>query len=92
MALDIAEFEFDEHNEPKFAAHGVSVGEVAQVLDDDFRVFRNKKSGSASHRMIGRTHGGRLLTIPIVETLVEGRWRPITAWDSSSAERTRYES
>ena len=92
MPLEIAEFEFDDHNEPKLAAHGVSIGEVAQVLDGGFRVFRNKKEGAGTHLLVGRTYGGRLLTIPIIATPVPGRWRPITAWDSSSAERTRYEN
>lgn len=88
--LDILEFELDDGNEPKFAAHAVSTREVLQVLPGEFRVFRNKRDATATYLMIGRTFGGRLLTIPIVETHVLGRWRPISAWDASRAETTRY--
>jgi uncharacterized DUF497 family protein len=89
--LDIVELEFDDVNEAKLAAHRVSVREALQLLDDDFRVFRNKKQATANYLLIGKTHGGRLLTLPIVETAVDGRWRPISGWDASKAERTRYE-
>ena len=88
--LDILEFEFDDANEPKFAAHGVSTSEVMQVLQGDFRVFRNKRHATGTYLLIGRTYGGRLLTIPVLETMTSGRWRPITAWDSSPGEVTRY--
>ena len=92
MPLDIIELEFDDGNEPKFAAHGISTHEVMQVLEDNFCLFRNKRQASGSYLLVGRTHGGRLITIPIVETIVPGRWRPITAWESSRAERTRYQN
>ena len=92
MPLDIHEFEVDDANERKFAVHRVSAAEVFQVLDDEIAAFRNKKVGSGLYLLVGKTYGGRMLTIPVAPTAVEGRWRPITAWDSSPAERTRYEN
>lgn len=91
MPLDIRELEFDDENEAKAASHGVSILELLQLLDGPIRVFKNRKDRSGTHLMIGCTHGGRTITAPIVESAVAGRWRPITAWPSSDAEKARYE-
>ena len=91
MPLDIRELEFDDGNEAEAARHGVTIVELLQLLDNRIRVFKNRKDRSATHLMIGRTHGGRTITAPIVETAVQGRWRPVTAWESSDAEKARYE-
>jgi hypothetical protein len=91
VALDISELELDDGNRREFERHGVRELEIIQVLRGPFRVFRNRKHRAAEYLMVGPTRGGRLLTVPIKATPVEGRWRPITAWDSSPGERTRYE-
>jgi uncharacterized DUF497 family protein len=91
MPLDIRELEFDDENEGKASSHGVSMIELFQLLDGRVRAFKNRKDRAATHLMIGRTHGGRTITVPIVETAVPGRWRPVTAWPSTDAERARYE-
>jgi hypothetical protein len=91
VPLHVAELEFDEH-EAEMARHGVSAIEVFQVLEADYRLFRNKRNRAAEYVMIGVSYGGRLLTVPLARTAVPGRWRPATAWESSTAERTRYES
>jgi len=90
MSLDIRELEIDDANEAEFGRHGISVSEMIQLLESEIRVFRNKKHRAGSLLMIGTTRGGRVLTVPITRTAVAGRWRPITAWDSSAGERTRY--
>jgi len=92
MALDIRELEVDDENEAKLAAHGISVREVFQLLDDRIEVFANKKGRTAPYVMVGKTHGGRVIAAPIVETAVEGRWRPITGWEATDADRGRYET
>lgn len=88
--LDIAELEIDDGNEKEMAAHGVSAREILQLLENPIRVFRNKKDRAAPYLMIGVTRGGRVLTAPIVETPVAGRWRPITAWDATPHQKARY--
>jgi uncharacterized DUF497 family protein len=90
MAIDLDELELDDANEAEMATHGVSALELLQLLDDRIEVFRNKKGRTAEYVMIGVTHGGRVITAPIVETAVEGRWRPVTAWQATDAERARY--
>ncbi len=91
MPLDIREFELDDENEAKAARHGVRAVELLQVLDNPFRVFTNRRDRSATHLLIGLTHGGRTITMPIESTHVDGRWRPVTAWPASEAEKARYE-
>lgn len=91
MPIEIGDLQFDEGNESEMARHGVAPEEVLQVAMGDFKAFRNKKGRAASHVLIGPTLGGRLLSIPIVTTEVEGVWRPVTAWEASDGERTKYE-
>jgi hypothetical protein len=86
----VFEFEFDDGNEEEMARHGVRPLEVLQVLDLRPAFFRNKKKHAATLIMVGPTDGGRFLTVPIAPTPVQGRWRPVTAWGSSTGEMTRY--
>jgi uncharacterized DUF497 family protein len=85
--IRIAELEFDDYNEEKLAEHGIHPAEVMQLLDNPFTVRRNKKAQTGDRQLIGRTHGGRALTVILAATLVPGRWRPITGWESTPAER-----
>ena len=79
--------EFDEYNEAEMAAHGVTVREVLQVLERGFRVLRNRNESSAPFLMVGRTYGGRWLTVPIAPTQQPGIWRPATAFPSRPGDR-----
>lgn len=85
--VTIAELEFDDYNLEELARHGVRPREVLQLLDNPFTVRRNRKHRSGQRQLIGTTHGGRVLTIILVETSVPDRWRPVTGWDSTPAER-----
>lgn len=89
--MDVDDFAIDEVNEDEFARHHVTVREVLQVLDGDFRVFRNGGQGNASHIIVGLTYGGRLWKIPVDPTPTFGVWRPRTAFDAPAGDRTRYE-
>jgi hypothetical protein len=44
-------------------------------------------SGAARSLLIGRTDGGRHLTVVIEATLDPTTWLPVTAWESTDAER-----
>lgn len=89
--IRIAELEFDDYNIEKLFQHGVAPQEVVQILDNRFTVRRNKSRGKGERQLIGETNGGRLLTIIIASTRVPDRWRPLTGWDSTSAERRALE-
>jgi hypothetical protein len=88
--LEIYDLEIDEWNETEMARHRVRPIEAVQVLDGEPVFLPNKKPHAASVVMIGPTHGGRLLTVPLAPTARPGVWRPATAWDASDGERARY--
>ena len=56
------------------------------VLAENPRV-RSVASGPERSLLIGRTDGGRLLTVVIEATLDPTTWLPVTAWASTAAER-----
>lgn len=85
--MHLYELEFDDENEDKLAAHGIYLWEVMQILENRFIVRKNKRNRAGSRQVIGRTRGGRILTIIVAPTPVNGRWRPITGWDSTAEER-----
>jgi hypothetical protein len=82
-------FVHERVNEEKFAAHGVTAFEVDQVLASDYVVIRNRKGRTGSHLLIGRSYGGRCITIPITPTDDPTIWRPVTAWPCKPAEERR---
>lgn len=88
--VHIAELEIDNDNEGELFRHGITAEELFQLLDDEYRVFRNRRHRAAQVLLIGRTHGGRVLTVPIASTHIEGRWRPVTGWDATAAEKAKY--
>jgi uncharacterized DUF497 family protein len=85
----IDELEFDEYNEAEMARHGVTVREVMQVHTVGFRLLRNAKAHRARYLMVGKTYGGRWLTIPIAPTDKPGTWRPATAFPSRLEDRSK---
>ena len=75
--FDPAEFEF-EFNEEKLLAHGITVGEAAEVLWNGFRPVRDKDHRDR-YRLLGRTDSGRPLELVAVD-LGKKRLRIITGW------------
>jgi uncharacterized DUF497 family protein len=77
----------------KLGARGISEREAAQVLDNAYVIARNLR-GRASRRqpserraLIGRTDGGRALTLVIEETIEPTSWLIITGWTATERER-----
>jgi hypothetical protein len=68
----------------------VSSDELFEVLYGTPVFPGNQRGWSATLLMIGRTAGGRLLTVPLAPTPTYGLWRPATAWSSSPSEIARY--
>ena len=89
MGIDVYDLYFDDENEEKLAQHGVTIGEVIQVFTLEPQYFTNHGDRRASHVMMGRTLGGRLLLVPI-ERLMPGVWRPVTAMEPTAHQRSRY--
>ncbi len=82
----IHDFRFDDLNEDKLAAHGLTARRVAQVLDNDHRIVFNRKNRRAPYLIIGRDHGGQCIAIPVEPTTDAAVWRPVTAWFCKPAE------
>lgn len=86
------DLEFDDANEAHLALHGISVSEVTQVWLSRPVYVPNKKGLTAAWLMLGDTLGGRSLTVAVVTMEVVLRLRPITGWDSTAGELTRWRS
>lgn len=84
------ELEFDDDNLTELDRHNIAVEDVLAVLDRDPRFFKNRRGRAAAKLMIGPDRSGRILAVPIMETPVQGRWRPITAWPAGDSEQTRW--
>ena len=82
--------DFDEGSESELADHGITALEVTQLLNNEPTWSRNKKGRAGVWRAVGYTDGGRALTVPVAYDEIRRRVRPITGWDSTQADRTRY--
>ena len=76
--------------EDELSRHQVSVDESLEVSWSAPRFFRDKVQGR--QLMIGKTDGGRLLTIVVQPTDTHGAWDVVTGWDSSQGERTAWQN
>ena len=81
-------FLFDEENEEKISAHGLSVYRVVQLLDNKNIIMPNRKRRRGKYLIIGRDNGGTCISVPIEPTHLSRIWRPITAWPSKKSEKT----
>jgi hypothetical protein len=94
LARTISQIRATEAAIGKLGARGISQEEAEQLLNNAYVIARNLR-GVASRRqpegrrtLIGRTDGGRVLTLVIEQTIEPTSWLIITGWDSSRAERT----
>ena len=72
----------------KLGARGISIDEVEQSPRNEHVTVRNPRDEHGSRRlMIGRTDGGRVLTLVIERTVEPTTWLIVTGWSSTDAER-----
>lgn len=85
----IAELLVTEAAIDKLGARGIATHDARQVPRNDHVVVRNPHEASPGKRqlLIGRTDGGRALTLVIEQTVDPTTWLIITGWDSSARER-----
>ena len=86
----LLEVELDEGNESELAAHQITALEAWQVLAGEPVWAPNRKGRAANWLAVGRTDGGRRLTLPVVYDSERRRARPITGWNSTAGELARY--
>ena len=83
-------FDWDEDNEDELWDHKIRPWEVEQVFWNRPVWAPNKKGRSCDYLMVGRTDGGRRLTIPVRPNVATRQLRPITGWESSKADLSKY--
>jgi hypothetical protein len=93
MARTITKIQATEAALRKLGARDISKEEADQVLNNSYVIIKNLR-GRASRRqlstrrtLIGRTDGGRSLTLVIEETLEPTSWLIVTGWNSTERER-----
>jgi hypothetical protein len=84
------DFEWDEVNQAKLWDHRIRPWEVDEVFWDWPKWANNKKGRRGDYLMVGRTDAGRWLTVPVQVKAATRQLRPITGWDSSQAELSKY--
>jgi hypothetical protein len=85
----IAELLATEAAIDKLGARGITTHDARQVPRNAHVVVRNPNKTSPGKRrlLIGRTDGGRVLTLVIEQTIDPATWLIVTGWDSSPRER-----
>jgi uncharacterized DUF497 family protein len=74
----------------KLGARGISVNEARQLPRNDHQLRRNPRAPrGGKHRLmlIGRTDGGRVLTLVVERTPDPNSWAIVTGWTASPRER-----
>ena len=88
MAVEVRVLSWNDEAEAHIAEHGVTPREVNQMVENPHIIVRNRKRRRAPVLLIGRTHGGRVLSVPLAKTRDPGIWRPITAFPATEAQTT----
>jgi len=74
----------------KLGARGILAEEAEQLPRNQHLVIRNPREGGGAGKrllLIGRTDGGRPLTLVIERTADPTTWLIVTGWGSTQAER-----
>ncbi len=72
----------------KLGARAISVSEVRELPWNGPVLIRNPAARSTDRRLLlGRTNGGRCLTLVIEATAEPTTWLVVTGWESSPRER-----
>ena len=83
-------FDWDEGNEDELRDHAISSDEVEQVFANGPVFAPNKRHRAGDWKMLGRTDGGRSLTVVVHLDETRLALRPITGWDATRGEMSRY--
>ena len=88
--MNIREIIRSDANEGKLATHGISWVEVIDLVDSDSWVPTSHPDYPEQVRIIGRTRGGRWLTIVLGPSEDADTWRPVTGRESDRHEIDYY--
>ena len=79
-----------EQARSKLLARDIEEWEPYEVLFNRWVLLRNKKRRAATHRLVGRTDSGRLLTLLVRESQDAGTWEVLNGWNASKGEVTLF--
>jgi hypothetical protein len=73
----------------KLGARDISADEASQLPRNEHVTVRNSRGAPSEQRrlMVGRTDGGRILTLVMERTTEPTTWLIVTGWSSTEAER-----
>lgn len=77
----------------KLGARAISIGEAQQLIDNRYVIVRNRGRRRRRERelarrlVIGRTDGGRTLTLVVERTAEPTIWVIVTGWKATDRER-----
>jgi hypothetical protein len=71
----------------KLGARSIAAEEVAQLLRNPHATVGNPRGPQRRRLFIGRTDGGRALTLVIEQTADPTTWLVVTGWSATLAER-----
>jgi hypothetical protein len=84
------EIEWDDGNERELAAHRISPAEVHELFEAGPQWVPNRKYRAGDWKMVGYTASGRAITVIVSWDESWARLRPVTGWDCTRGEKTRY--
>src|SRR5436309_2864667 len=89
MRDHISELLITEKALDKLGARKISADEIEQLPRNMHLVVRNPRGPDPSTRrlLVGRTDGGRFITIVLEQTVEQNTWLVITGWSSTETER-----
>jgi uncharacterized DUF497 family protein len=82
----------------KLGARGISIEEAQQLVDSRYVIVpnpgrrRRRRRELARRLLIGRTDGGRILTIVVERTTEPTTWLTVTGWPATERERKLLEA
>jgi hypothetical protein len=79
----ILSLEIDDDVEDHIGRHGVTAGELIEVLANLHLTYPNPDEGEDRMYLIGVTSSGRPLKASLAPTADPGTWRPVTAFPAT---------
>jgi uncharacterized DUF497 family protein len=87
---DVELVEWDDGNSEHLARHRVGYGDVVDVIETAAVVIPGRSRAEGRWKVVGYTRGGRWLTIVCAYDEVRRSLRPITGWDTTDADVSKY--
>ncbi len=86
QGAEIYYLEWDDENELHLASHGISPTEARELLSNSHITMSNPRA-EGRITLVGRTNGGRILSLALDPTDDAGAWRPVTGLPATPVER-----